>query len=454
MTSDALPLGLLMATEDQYRRFEIASMTPDMYQLSQNFFTRYRLTTAMNFIVKYGSKKVELAGRTVDFFVDSYMTECATGYKSPEYPNGINVGRRLIFHPDDSQKGESSTRPRRPRVLHRAEVLGMFAGNAEWILKHQIDLKQKKIIDLPSWATFCKGLVSIRQRARQKGVRWGLAFNDDGEADGSENEVDFARAGLTKDQHTQKISLPATSESDLEPTAESEHDELEDEVVVPEIEEHEYEVTFDSDFSVETTPPPSDSTDDEVDKVVEWPNPEITHALPHAIFYPPKAPGMDHQWRCAVPKCTYSINMLKLTDNDVQDLLPEDKRYLARRNWHIRDERVHNCFNRMVHNHYIIHIQNIGGRLVGRQGQASFLGFSFPAFIHCNTQPPEAEVYWENPKAHAPWPQELRSQHRNVNKSKEIVKEESYPEDVPMDYVDDSPKSPLRRSTRRRFKVK
>lgn len=84
--------------------------------------------------------------------------------------------------------------------MHRAEVLGMFAGNAEWILKHQIDLKQKKIIDLPSWATFCKGLVSIRQLARQKGVRWGLAFNDDGEADGSENEVDFARAGLTKDQ--------------------------------------------------------------------------------------------------------------------------------------------------------------------------------------------------------------------------------------------------------------
>lgn len=182
-----------------HRKFEVTSLEEDMYNLSRNFFERYRLLAAMNFIVQHGSNKTELASRGIDYFVHNYLTECAAGYKlSLDSSDKVNTQRRRIFHPHGADKGESS-KPIKGRHIHRAEVLGMFAAHAEWLLMHQIDLKQKKIIDLESWATFCKTIVIQRKRARQHGVQWGQAYNDTNN-DGTDDEVDFARAGLPPDQ--------------------------------------------------------------------------------------------------------------------------------------------------------------------------------------------------------------------------------------------------------------
>lgn len=170
-----------------------------MHNLSRNFFERYRILAAMKYIVEQGSNRTELADRGIDYFVDSYLTDCAAGHRlSLDSPDKVNTRFRRIFHPRDEMKGESS-KPIKARHIHRAEVLGMFAAHAEWLLKHQMDLKRNKIIDLESWATFCKTIVIQRKRARQSGVQWGRAYNDIDD-DGTDDEVDFARTGVPRDK--------------------------------------------------------------------------------------------------------------------------------------------------------------------------------------------------------------------------------------------------------------
>lgn len=111
--------------------------------------------------------------------------------------------------------------------------------------------------------------------------------------------------------------------------------------------------TYDSDFSVASTPPASGSSDD----FSEPENPEIAALVPPEFWNPPQPPGLDFLWRCPVSKCEYSINMLKLSGENTKALDSATNAFLRVKKWRkITESRVMQGFYTMVSDHYNDHM--------------------------------------------------------------------------------------------------
>lgn len=178
-------------------------------------------------------------------------------------------------------------------------------------------------------------------------------------------------------EQIQKAATKPTSDSsefEHEPDVESQNDELADDVAS----DHEPEpiVDFDSDFSVDTTPPASASSDVEEDMDPQWPEPEILTVLPCEILDPPQVPGYSHQWTCPVHRCAYTIDMLHLTDENTRGLDSDTKRFLCGKRWHLGDEKVLDCLEEIINFHYIDHLTDLDIQIVKRKGRASHLSIS------------------------------------------------------------------------------
>lgn len=113
--------------------------------------------------------------------------------------------------------------------------------------------------------------------------------------------------------------------------------------------------TYDSDFSVASTPPASASSDD----YSEPENPEIAALIPPEFWNPPQPPGLDFQWHCPASKCTYIINMLNLSGENTKSLDAATNAVLRAKKWRkITDAKVMKAFYTMVSGHYNDHIAN------------------------------------------------------------------------------------------------
>jgi hypothetical protein len=149
----------------------------------------------MQAIIATDPDETNVEDRTIDYFVDGYRARFAAGYAKK------NLFHRLIFNPEslDVDSDGNTTKRRHLRPVHRAEIRGIFASQAEWILKDQIDRKEKNFLNVKDWYRFCQQAVIGRREAKQNSKRWGRAYGEHSDADDSDDagRVDFRRAGVS-----------------------------------------------------------------------------------------------------------------------------------------------------------------------------------------------------------------------------------------------------------------
>jgi hypothetical protein len=132
---------------------------------------------------------------------------------------------------------------------------------------------------------------------------------------------------------------------------------------------------YDSDFSVASTPPVSDGDSDNVPL-----DPELYKAIPVPIWYPPELPHVGFTWCCPIPRCSYTINLLRPTDENVAGLRGQEVQYLRSKRWlSIREDRVVQSFYTMVARHYDKHLEMNGVRF--RQSRPKKVGHTMFIFV-------------------------------------------------------------------------
>lgn len=90
----------------------------------------------MHAIIASDTEDTDADDRTIDYFIDGYISRFAAGYEKK------NLYRRLIYDSEDSDVDSdgNTTRKRMLRPVHNSDVRGLFAAHAEWILKDQVCL--------------------------------------------------------------------------------------------------------------------------------------------------------------------------------------------------------------------------------------------------------------------------------------------------------------------------
>lgn len=152
----------------------------------------------MKAIIDTDPDETDVEDRTIDYFVDGYKARFAAGYEEK------NFFCRLIFDPDDPDVDSdgNTTQRRHLRPVHRAEVKGIFASQAEWILRDQLDRKEKNFLNVKAWHQFCRQAALGRREAKMNNQRWGRLYGEESDAYDSDDggQVDFRRAGASGEQ--------------------------------------------------------------------------------------------------------------------------------------------------------------------------------------------------------------------------------------------------------------
>ncbi|KAG2159851.1 uncharacterized protein EDB93DRAFT_1244623 [Suillus bovinus] len=377
MTSKLVPDGLLWHSKDCNRTYEVATMDVYTFQLSENFFWRYRLLALMTKIV--GEGRTPLEKRTPEWFVSQYLERFAHP-ASDEY-------ERLIYDSTDSDiidVDEGRTRlPRHPRRIHRRDILGLFAAQSEWFVTDN-EVKRKRIFPFKPWNAFRKEVRKARWQAARNNVIWGwpigcqnqpdLASEPDGEEGDDEDDEDGEDTrnmvernpviGKTNEIVRRKIdkaktrrTLPFAQRDNGSGLSSSSSDELDPAMA------HAYM----SDFSRDSSSVASDSSDESVDERLL----EFGELIPRQLSQVPELPGPDNRWWCPVPGCGHMVDLQRLTRDDIKSLSATTVFYLMERKWRsIReDERAKKCFFEMVSKHYEDHFTDLGLRFVQIKGR-------------------------------------------------------------------------------------
>ena len=76
---------------------------------------------------------------------------------------------------------------------------------------------------------------------------------------------------------------------------------------------------------------------------------------------------MDFRWLCGTGLCSYAIDLLDLSDDNLKDVIPREIDFLEEQEWTLADSHLQDLFRRMVHNHRVDHLRswNIGVRETG-----------------------------------------------------------------------------------------
>jgi len=185
------------------RMYDIKSLDVGTFERSQNFLTRYRLWALIDDIIATDPRKTPPEDRTIDWLVDSYLARIRKR----------DARRRLIFHVfndgDVNEEGDTTKR-RYLRHIPRAELFGLFAAHAEWILAQQLATTSSAVrkLNIPSWISFCRRVKSGRRSARSNDLRWGLAYGVDSDGEDGD-EIDLSQFGQTREFWSKKIMKKA-----------------------------------------------------------------------------------------------------------------------------------------------------------------------------------------------------------------------------------------------------
>ncbi|KAG1801635.1 uncharacterized protein HD556DRAFT_896009 [Suillus plorans] len=374
MTSKLLPDGLLWHSKDRNRTYEVATMDVSTFQLSENFFWRYRLLALMTKIV--GEGRTPLEKRTPEWFVSQYLERFA-------HP-ASDEHERLIYDSTDSDVDEGKTQlPRHPRRIHRRDILGLFAAQSEWFVTDN-EVKRKRIFPFKPWNAFRKEVRKARWQAARNNVIWGWPIghqnqpdlesepdseegDDEDDEDGEDTRNMVERnpvIGKTNEIVRRKIdkaktrrTLPSARRDNEAGSSSSSSDELDP------ARAHAYM----SDFSRESSSTASDSSDESVDERLL----DFGELIPRQLSQVPELPGPDNRWWCPVPECGHMVDLQRLTRDDIKALSATTVFYLMEKKWRsIReDERAKTCFFEMVSKHYEDHFTDLGLRFVQTKGR-------------------------------------------------------------------------------------
>jgi hypothetical protein len=176
------------------RMYDIKSLDVATFKRSQNFLARYRLWALIEHIILTDPRKTPVEDRTIDWLVDKYLAR----YKKGDFRHDVERNQR------------------HPRHIPRAEIIGLFAAHAEWILAQHLATTSNAVrkLNIPSWIQFCRRVKSARKAAMSENVRWGLAYgvdsdeDDEGERDRDQDDrgdIDLSPFGQTREFWNKKI---------------------------------------------------------------------------------------------------------------------------------------------------------------------------------------------------------------------------------------------------------
>ncbi|KAJ7709466.1 hypothetical protein B0H17DRAFT_1028079 [Mycena rosella] len=340
MTAKDYPASLIINSRDQHRSYEILSIDRTIYDISRNFLERYRLVALIAEIMD--AYKLDSNRPEVDDPPDLEVETFITAYLLQHKQKGLSY--TTIFSSEDDA-------PAKPLLRHisRAEMRSIFAAHSAWLLAFYLRAPRKKCpIDIRSWCTFIHK-VRVAKEASKSG-NWGETYEDDEiwDPDTDESYASIAKTlakfgGLATGWERRlinaitKASVTKSDSGSPEPR--------------PHIARRSKRaLNYDPDFSPESTPGCSDSEYDSDSVSPPFAAPRI---LLHMSQPPVLRPGR-FIWDCPIPKCGRSIDLLKLTPQDleaVKDVIfhvyVREKQYL-----NLRDVNVQRALCQMVSHHY------------------------------------------------------------------------------------------------------
>ena len=180
--------------------YDIKSLDVGTFQSSQKFLTRYRLWALIDDVIAKDRHNTPLENRTIDWLVDNYFSHFRKR----------DLYQRLIFDPsrdDDVDKDGTTTKQRYLRHVPRAEIFGIFAAHAEWILAQHLATTSNAVrkLDIPSWILFCQQVKRARKAAALEKVQWGVSHGVKNITKSHGNDLDLAQFGQTPEFWARRI---------------------------------------------------------------------------------------------------------------------------------------------------------------------------------------------------------------------------------------------------------
>lgn len=379
---------------NRHRKYEIQTIDAAIYDRSKlvsstytrplnasandnyEFFSRYRALSVMEDLIALdnGTHPPESGGtaisdRTPEWFADLYLK-----YKA--YSNSARH-RRFAYTSSDSD------------IEPKAEVLSLFATHAEWLYKHHRRRKEQRLNE-EAWVKWIHQVKIARRNAAAEGISWGVWDNDQLEA--MDEELLAPRPPPQKGRKRARASPegaqrpPKSSNLSLSrrPGPSLTGRQLRSTTVRTSRPELTNLRTYDSDFSPESTPPASPSTDASLpSRPPTPPDPEIMKLFPVEFWHPPLLP-LNYRWICPVVDCQYMVNLQDLSQDNCAALSANDVERLKAGGWVLREPWVQRCFKTMVSVHYEAHVDRAGVK-IWQEGRTWRIG-------------------WKKPQYHAPWP--------------------------------------------------
>ncbi|KAG6857553.1 hypothetical protein H0H87_000152 [Tephrocybe sp. NHM501043] len=240
-----------------------------------------------------------------------------------------------------------------PRHVSRAEMTGLFATHAEWILAQHLvthGVTPKKL-NIPKWIEFCNEVADVRLKAwhTSASIGWGVP---DGEKPDLTKRLDLSQFGVITDgaswetriqnalkpKKNRKTRPLSPHVGTAYPTAARTH--------LPTA----AEFIYDSDFSEPSTSSYSESSNDE-DLVLDIP-PTLAFWLRHPVIH-----DGQFEWQCSA--CNYSIDLLDLREDVTKALSPAEESILRGGKWKSpKDESVQRMLVAMVKDHCVtVHVR-------------------------------------------------------------------------------------------------
>ena len=125
------------------------------------------------------------------------------------------------------------------------------------------------------------------------------------------------------------------------------------------------EVVYDSD--AESSDSTTQSSDSDDSKPSPPPPAALVARIPPELLRPPILPQNGFVWNCS--DCERSIDLLRLSEDDVRCLDDRAGAALRQRNWELHRPDVREAFLRMIRDHHNTHLRQCGVELAPPDGK-------------------------------------------------------------------------------------
>ncbi|KAH9849742.1 hypothetical protein C2E23DRAFT_932451 [Lenzites betulinus] len=372
-----VPDALMIVSKAHGRRYMVESMHPHTHQLSQAYIQRFRLVQVLQNLLKldgdcnsHDDNPTPLERRTPAWFVDLYLKHMAqAGAQRRERPvhdsadSDVEVGGRM--------------RGKREHILRhvsRTDVYALFATHAEWVVGQVAGLRFKRWLDLESWGAWLQQLRQARRAAAQAGYTWGVYEGVDA-ARGTEDDLPAQlrarmaqKAKKTKQKRAPRQGASRGSGTTSSTTLSAEppsHGPSRMRTPSPYVDDTMLR-TYDLDFSPESTPPgsPSSASSGGLPSRAPSPvDPRLAALIPASYLQPPQ-PTATYKWACPEDGCAFMIDLLNLTDADLDpagdSISADERRRLKSKQWNVHEEWAREAFGYMVGVHQKRHLEERG----------------------------------------------------------------------------------------------